>query len=327
MKKILLLTLILVFICPVNAFIDVSLDSESFGLGDEIVLVFNLYSFNEDVSLKYDVTVDCPQLPTAMLVDEVSVVELVANVSSKVNYSYYNVIEDTEPQVCKAFFNLVEPNKYTVTREFEIITDPSFDFNIKLCTSESCEVESKSHLKGGEVYFDYFAMVSEPLITASLTYPDSSIKSITLPSSINAKQLGTYTLKVTASKDGFKTVTDEEQFVISDRLPNIGLVEKRDEHVVNASDLPSIPSLEDQLYKTNYLLTALLSIILVLAVIFLLNFVLRLKEGERSVILKLENYILNAKSQGYSNFSIKRVLKRSGWKMEEIDRAFSLIKK
>ena len=54
------------------------------------------------------------------------------------------------------------------------------------------------------------------MITTTLIYPDDSIKSLYLPTSIKANQIGTYELSVIASKESYKTISLNEQFGVID---------------------------------------------------------------------------------------------------------------
>jgi hypothetical protein len=57
-----------------------------------------------------------------------------------------------------------------------------------------------------------------------LTLPDKTIQQINLPTSIKAEQIGTYELEITASKQGYKTITTKEQFAVIKKEAEIEFV-------------------------------------------------------------------------------------------------------
>jgi len=112
------------------------------------------------------------------------------------------------------------------TKKFKIIgTLKELPINLKICKDLSCSESEKIFSQNETIYLDYSSEVKNISINANLTYPDKTIKQLILPTSIRAEQTGTYTLKVTASKEGYKTKTLSTQF---------GVVEKEAE-IINTS--------------------------------------------------------------------------------------------
>jgi hypothetical protein len=93
-----------------------------------------------------------------------------------------------------------------VSKTFTINTTPPFDFNIIL--------NKKVFVRGEEIDIDYKSEVKDPLIEATLIYPWNFTEQIDLPYSFKADKIGTYGLEVNASKEGYKTVSLNEQFGI-----------------------------------------------------------------------------------------------------------------
>jgi len=56
-----------------------------------------------------------------------------------------------------------------------------------------------------------------------MTYPNNTKRQLTLPSSIKAEQIGTYTLEAIASKQGYKTMNIKEQFGVIEKEAEIKL--------------------------------------------------------------------------------------------------------
>jgi len=112
------------------------------------------------------------------------------------------------------------------TKKFQIIgTLKELPINLKICKDLSCSESEKIFFQNENIYLDYSSEVKNISINANLTYPDKTLKQLTLPTSIRAEQTGTYTLKITASKEGYKTKTLSTQF---------GVVEKEAE-IINTS--------------------------------------------------------------------------------------------
>jgi len=114
------------------------------------------------------------------------------------------ITEDIEPQTCTAYIQVTSPSTEKVEKTFEIITNPSFSFDITL--------NKKIFVQNEDIIIDYTSEVLSPEITASLTKPDNSKSQLTLPATITASQIGTYEIEVTASKTRYKTMILKEQF-------------------------------------------------------------------------------------------------------------------
>jgi len=58
-------------------------------------------------------------------------------------------------------------------------------------------------------------------VMAILTYPDKTTKRISFPLNIKADKIGTYTIDITASKQGYKTIKQKELFGVISQNANI----------------------------------------------------------------------------------------------------------
>lgn len=105
---------------------------------------------------------------------------------------------------------------------FEIInTKPDFEFEILTCRDRDCFNKSKVFVRGEFIYLDYISEISNPKINATLSYPDGSKEQISLPISIRPQQIGTYTLNVKVSKEGYRTQSFSVQFTVIEKEPKI----------------------------------------------------------------------------------------------------------
>ena len=141
-------------------------------------------------------------------------------------YKHFTVNENIKPQTCTAFIKILSPYEDVISKDFEIINDPSFNFKIKISKKDSYNNISKTDLnsnikkifiKNDNIYLDYKSDVSSPEINANLIYPDKSMRKIILPASIIGSQIGTYEIQATAVKTGYKSVSVKEQFGVIDK--------------------------------------------------------------------------------------------------------------
>ena len=262
-------------------FISASITTEiniqhSFVLEEQIFFDY-IISSSSNMQIKFIPHIICPNAPVAFLQEQT--IELQANQPHIDAYTDVTITEDIEPQTCTAYIQILSPIQKTVSKNFTIITDPSFSFNLNFCKDQSCSEKTKVFIQGETIYLNYFSEVENPSITATLTYPDKSTKQITLPTSIKAEQIGTYELKVTASKQGYKTMTKKELFGVIEEHANIktisffGLVVN--ETIISPSGLD-----EKNTGKKIFYISIGISLVLIIALIIFLV-IKRKKEQEK----------------------------------------------
>jgi len=116
-------------------------------------------------------------------------------------------------------FNMEKITKKSL--QFEVIdTLKEITLDVSVCKDSSCNEESKIFIKNDNIYFDYYSNVDLD-INAILTYPDKTTEQVSLPNSIKPGQIGTYELKVIASKQGYKSITKKEQFGVIEKNAEI----------------------------------------------------------------------------------------------------------
>jgi hypothetical protein len=220
MKIILGLMILILLVGTISAATITINMKDSFGTGDEISFDYTILSTTSQ-EIKYMVSVNCPNAPLPLL--EIKSKNLTANIPLTENYIYISKIsEDIEPQSCKAVVGILSPEETLESKNFSINTNPSFDLNILTCTEQSCINPTKVFILGENIYFNYDSNVS--IITASLTYPDKTVHQLNLRDSIKAEQTGSYELEVSATKQGYKTITEKIQFGVIEKETEIGYV-------------------------------------------------------------------------------------------------------
>jgi len=221
-KKIFIFILVFLFFNLVSATITVDIEvKESFGLGE--IIGFN-YTIKSDtgITIQYFPSFTCDEFQLSpMLIEK----ELVKNI---VYEEYY---EGTSTNIfegniyCSVVLEIISPVYVFENKSFIVNATPSFMFNIDICKDFSCSEKLKVFIQGEDIYLDYGSNVENPSITATLTYPDDSTKSLGFPTSIKAEQVGTYELQVTASKEGYKTISLNEQFGVIEGEADISYVD------------------------------------------------------------------------------------------------------
>jgi len=177
---------------------------ESFYEGDAISFDYEIFSENK-AEITLEAGVDCPLISNT---PEFSKLSLIGRITESYGYGLI-ITSDMEGQTCKAYVRILSPIPKIFEKEFEIVADQSFSFKIQL--------NKKIFILNEDISLDYNSDVENPSITSILTYPDKTSEQITLPTTIKAEQIGTYELEATASKEGYKTVTTEEQFGVIEK--------------------------------------------------------------------------------------------------------------
>ena len=73
-------------------------------------------------------------------------------------------------------------------------------------------------IKGEEIYLNYSSDVPDRLVISTLTYPDGKTESINLPTFLKLNYIGIYELEIIVSKEGYETITIEEQFGVIEKI-------------------------------------------------------------------------------------------------------------
>jgi len=229
-------------------------------IGEEVKFDYEIISDKTEV-VKYLIFVDCPDAPTPLL--NPRQINLEADKPFVSEYIYTSELDDTYTnQECKVRLSTIYPFELSKEKNFKLITNPSFSFELKICKSLDCTGKTKVFILDENIYLDYTSKVSEPIITATLIYPDSSTKQLNLPTTIKAEQIGTYELEVKASKVGYKTITKEIQFGVIEKEANIPYTKVKDTKVI-----PTKPKEIPRKSKLHILIPLIVAVILIIILI------------------------------------------------------------
>ncbi len=204
-NKLIFLILISIFLVSlISAEITLEINvQDSFRLDEQMFFSYTLTS-NIDTLIIFIPHIFCSNVPIAMLQEKT--IELQANTAYTETYLDQFVQDWFEPQTCTAYVQIISPIQKIVSKNFSIIINPSFDFNLIF--------EKKVFLQNEEIYLDYESSIENVEIKAILKYPSNNQKEISLPVSIKAEQIGTYNLEIIAFKEGYKDVNVKEQFAV-----------------------------------------------------------------------------------------------------------------
>jgi hypothetical protein len=212
-----LVTIQLTFVSAIS--VDITM-GESFEAGEEISFDYTISS-SVASEIEYMVAVNCPSAPLALL--NIKTASLEPGIALEGTYVYMSkVSERIEPQTCTAGVNIISPEEILEQKDFSIIVDSSFDFNILTCKDIGCREKASVFVLNDEIYFDFDSMIEGVAVTGELIYPNEQTEQLVLPTTINAEQIGTYSLEVVVSKGGYKTIEKTIEFGVIKREVEIG---------------------------------------------------------------------------------------------------------
>jgi hypothetical protein len=150
-------------------------------------------------------------------------VDLTAGEEKELQFSLYVI--DTMPageyQVTSSILDEEDTIK-EATCLFEVTgTLGIIDIELLTCRNQSCDNQATLFHRGEVVYLNYISSVQGLSTTATLILPNDTQKQIQMPSSYKPKSSGTYMLRVTASKEGYKTLTKEIEFGVLEAPINV----------------------------------------------------------------------------------------------------------
>ena len=212
MKKTILICILMTTIISVANISALEVDitiKDSFSKGETIAFDYEIVSSN-DLEIKYYPEIYCPKAP--IIEREEIEISLEKDIPYSKTYLDIRIDDGIESQSCKAYVTITTPFLIQIEKNFSIITDLDFLFNFRL--------DKKIFVLDEQINFDYVSNV-EPKIFAVLIYPDETRENIQIPSLVKVSQIGTYSLEIIATKEGYKTQIINEQFGVIERPAEI----------------------------------------------------------------------------------------------------------
>jgi hypothetical protein len=200
-KEIILLFLFVLFVPLVSSEVQVQFEILD-NLGGDTGIAFS-YSISSNINdeISFFVYSDCPDFSR----EKMDLFENVSLGSSSFNgtYNYAPLEQVGNIQNCKAVVRILKFDE-PFTQSFVFNPTPIFDFSIKL--------DKKVFIQDEQIVLDYDSSVGDLIVSTNLIFPDGSSDEVEFPYEVVNKQIGTYELQVTASKEGYKTISLDEQF-------------------------------------------------------------------------------------------------------------------
>ncbi len=212
------------FISSQNNFLSLSSNKQNYTLGENILIYANITNVNnypanillESVLLNKDRTYPEAIIPHQYLLNiNESRIILLYNISIDENFKNGEYVLEVRESVNGRLSGIKQIS-------FSVRGIPlGRKLNVQICKDSACTKKSKIFLKGETVYINYKSEITGLSTSAKLILPDKSFQQLTLPTSIKAGQIGTYKLGVSASKKGYKSTMQEEQFAVIEKSANI----------------------------------------------------------------------------------------------------------
>lgn len=254
-----------------GANINIELDEIEYGPGDEIFVKAILISENESLNGKFIL-----KSTINSLVHNSDFIEEYVNLNKEqekeIYFRFYvpEVLEQGSYDIIATYESFDNSNEVKEVKTIYVFnTSKIFDFKINL---------NKKVIKSGEsLDLDYHSSVYNPLISAVLTYPNGDEKEIELPYSFTAKDIGTYTLEVSASKEGYKDAVKTEQFAVIEKNAEIENVS-----LFSADDLNNYVEEKTNDDGKNFDLIFIILPLIILLIVFLVWFFIRGNSKEKT---------------------------------------------
>jgi hypothetical protein len=189
-----LLFIFFIFISLVHAeiFLDLNVQN-SFSINENLSFTYSLTS-DSDVELKILPGIMCRNIPIAPL-DE-KIINLSAGKVYTDSYQDQVVQNWFGSQTCTAYVRVLSPVQKEVSKNFSIASLNLCTLDIELCKTSSCTEKSKVFNLHDSIYLNYHSSIQDAVPSGNITYPDGTIRSLSLPFILKAEQIGAHTLNV-----------------------------------------------------------------------------------------------------------------------------------
>jgi len=350
MKKILYSLLFICLLIPlISSAIEVNFNNENFSFYE-----------SQQIFINYSIISDTDQTAT---LTEIMICDngLAYNLPPKsvyltkdmpmVSYFYGPSVDSSfESQNCSFSVGFFSPNSIKFEKNLSIITGKNLDFILSFCKSSSCTEQKKVFIKGEEIYLTYNSSVENTIINATLILPDNTTQQLTLPTSINESQIGTYTLDIRASKEGYKDVELRDMFGVIEKITEIKTVSVCNADGVcsggeNSNNCPQDCPRKDVLNQAknttpnqslamketkfslskNLILTfVLIGVAIIILIILIVLFLFRKRNlssgaGKVDNLSEARKFVSETRKAGYKDSEIRDMFAKKGWSEKQID--------
>ena len=228
-KKILIFVLMVFlvssFVCAATKPIRLFINDKTFSFGDKIEIyatVYNMHGNPSNFRIQSLMTNKGDTYPKGILLENIELMP--GDVKNVSLYSIF-VDESFDSDEYSVFTELYYGDTKVDNSEVRFSVDSlkELDIGLVVCGDSDCSDDKKIFVKGDRVYIRVYSKDEVDVFTI-LQYPSGKTEKIELPTSIKASQIGTYEIEVTASKEGYKTITKKEQFGVIEEEVEIEVV-------------------------------------------------------------------------------------------------------
>jgi hypothetical protein len=92
---------------------------------------------------------------------------------------------------------------------------------VQVCKDGEREQESRVFVQGDDIYMSYESPVDGIEVVGTISFSDGPEEAIVLPTVLRAAEAGSYSLRVTASREGYKTSSERIDFSVLEELATI----------------------------------------------------------------------------------------------------------
>jgi hypothetical protein len=185
--------------------------------GDTILITADVYNSHDqtvNIVLECLLTSQTKKRPDTITPKFVT---LAPGESSPVTLFEIYVTQDFIADRYRAVVNLTINGIVAEEREITFLVQDTLkemEFVVHLCEDMECKHEPMVFIKEKNIYIRYETPIDGVHVEGELYFPDTSTSFVVLPIEFWAEETGSYALRVTASKEGFKSETLEKHFAI-----------------------------------------------------------------------------------------------------------------
>jgi len=210
--------------------IDIILNKNIFTLNDTVKPVISISNHmnQQEVVFVYEQIINLDNKTVAYTEMNPTTIVLLPNSIANVSELYFLVTTSTANGLYEVKADVSQNGLLlnSSNKTFQIQNIPAMlDISIDVCKDENCKSRSMTFIKDENIYLNYESSISNPSVFGTLTLPDKTTQQITLPTNILGIQLGTYTVKVTASKEGYNPIEKTIQFGVIEKEAEIKTIE------------------------------------------------------------------------------------------------------
>jgi hypothetical protein len=210
--------------------ISVSIDiKDIYNPGELVRFNYSIISSDYIGNISYTPSIICNK--SYQISPFVSDIDLNLGESYSSEYIYGIVDDDISSDICIANVYIeANGNDMIFEKSFEIIADKDLLIDVFFCKDKDCKEKSKTFVLGETVFINYISNTDSE-VKGLLKKPKDTLENILLPYSFVSEKIGSYSLSVSSSKEGYKKY--EREFMFGVIFSNFNIKEENYSLVLN----------------------------------------------------------------------------------------------